>query len=213
MLGSRSTDVRGGIGGWHGRALIAGDQLPLSVGRAGERAEVRLCGLDLRPRPRIRAVLGPQHDHFPEDEVAAFFAGEYKVGPSADRMGMRLTGRPVRHSKGFDIPSDGIAPGAIQVPGNGQPVVLLADRQTTGGYPKIATVISADLPALSRLPIGARVGFEAVTVEEAEAARREHLAMLAGLKDKIVSVDEMVTDIAPRLHAYNLISGIVDAAA
>ena len=214
VLGSRSTDIRGGIGGWQGRALVAGDVLPLCCKRAGARAEVRLCGLDLRPPARIRAIPGPQHDHFPEDEVAAFFADEYRVGPSADRMGMQLTGRAIRHSKGFDIPSDGVAPGAIQVPGNGQPVVLLADRQTTGGYPKIATVISADLSALGRLPVGTLVGFEAVTVEIAEAARREHVAMLAALKEGIVSVDEATsTDIAPRLQACNLISGFVDAAA
>jgi biotin-dependent carboxylase-like uncharacterized protein len=212
VLGSVSTDIRGAIGGWRGRALVAGDQLPLSIGRAGARDEVRLDGLDLRPRARIRAVPGPQHDLFPAGEVEAFFAGEYMVGPSADRMAMRLTGRAIRHSKGFDIPSDGIAPGAIQVPGNGQPVVLLADRQTTGGYAKIATVISADLPALSRLPVGARVGFEAVTVEEAEAARREHLSVLATLKDKIVPVDVPAIDMAPRLQACNLISGFVDAA-
>ena len=88
-------------------------------------------------------------------------------------MAMRLTGRTIQHSRGFDIVSDGVAPGSIQVPGNGQPIVLLADRQTTGGYPKIATVISADLPALAQLPIGAKVSFEAVSVEAAEAARRE----------------------------------------
>ena len=213
VLGSLSTCIRGGIGGWQGRALKAGDRLPLCRTGAGDRGEVRLEGLDLAPPPRIRAIPGPQHDHFPDDEVAAFFAGEYTVGPSAARMGMRLTGRPIRPLRGFDIPSDGIAPGSIQVPGHGQPVVLLADRQTTGGYPKIATVISADLPALARLPIGARTGFEAVTVEAAAAARQEHVAALAALERSIVPVGDAATDLSPRLQEANLVSGVVNAAA
>jgi biotin-dependent carboxylase-like uncharacterized protein len=197
VLGSVATDIRGGMGGWQGRA----------------RAEVCLQGFSPRPRPRVRAIIGPQHDCFSDSEVAVFFSSEYTVGPSADRMGMRLTGRALRHARGFDIPSDGIAPGSIQVPGNGQPVVLLADRQTTGGYPKIATVISADLPALARLPIGAKVAFEAVTVEAAEAARREHMADLAAMADMIAPLRRPGADVVPQLHECNLISGVVDAAA
>jgi allophanate hydrolase subunit 2 len=98
------------------------------------------------------------------------------------------------------------------VPGSGQPIVLLADRQTTGGYPKIATVISADLPALARLPVGAKVHFEAVSVEAAEAARREHVADLEAIKDKIIPLSRSRADVAARLHDSNLISGIVSAA-
>jgi biotin-dependent carboxylase-like uncharacterized protein len=213
VLGSVATDIRGGMGGLEGRALRAGDWLPLRLERAGDRDEVSIEDLTLRPRPRVRAIIGPQQDCFPDSEVAAFFDSEYTVGPSADRMGMRLTGRALRHSRGFDIPSDGIAPGSIQIPGNGQPIVLLADRQTTGGYPKIATVISADLPALARLPIGAKIAFEAVTVEAAEAARRDHIAELAALKDRIVPLRPAASALEPRLHACNLVSGFVDAAA
>ena len=213
VLGSVATDIRSGLGGWQGRALAAGDRLPLRLARCGDRDDVCLEGFDTRPRPRIRAIAGPQHDCFAEREVAVFFDSEYTVGPSADRMGMQFTGRALRHRHGFDIPSDGIAPGSIQVPGNGQPVVLLADRQTTGGYPKIATVISADLPALARLPIGAKVTFEAITVEAAEAARREHAADLAAMKDAIVPLRGAGTHIVPQLNDCNLISGIVDAAA
>jgi len=128
-------------------------------------------------------------------------------------MGMRLTGRTIQHSRGFDIVSDAIAPGSIQVPGNGQPIVLLADRQTTGGYPKIATVISADLPALARLPIGAKVAFEAVTIEEAQAAHRDHVAALAAMKKRIVPLRRTGADIVPRLQECNLVSGFIDAAA
>ena len=213
VLGSVATDIRGGIGGWQGRALAAGDRLPLRQARAGERDEVCFDGLLVRPRPRVRVIKGPQDDHFPDREVAAFLASEYTVGPSADRMGMRLAGRTLQHSRGFDIASDAIAPGSIQVPGNGQPIVLLADRQTTGGYPKIATVISADLPALARLPVGAKVAFEAVTVEAAEAARRDHVAELAAMKDRIVPLRRTGADVVPRLHECNLVSGFIDAAA
>ena len=213
VLGSVSTYVRGGIGGWHGRALATGDRLPLRLAQAGDRGEVCLEGFTVRPRPRVRVIKGPQDDHFPDCEVAAFLDSEYTIGPSADRMGMRLTGRTLQHSRGFDIASDGIAPGSIQVPGNGQPIVLLADRQTTGGYPKIATVISADLPALARLPVGAKVAFEAVTVEAAEAARRAHVAELAAMQDRIVPLRRSGADIVPRLQECNLVSGVVDAAA
>jgi biotin-dependent carboxylase-like uncharacterized protein len=213
VLGSVATDIRSGIGGWRGRALAAGDRLPLRQARAGDRGEVCLDGSIVRARPRIRAIKGPQDDHFADSEVAAFFAREYTVGPSADRMGMRLAGRPIAHSRGFNIVSDAIAPGSIQVPGNGLPIVLLADRQTTGGYPKIATVISADLPALARLPVGAKVSFEAVTIEEAEAARREHVAWLAAVHDRIVPLRRDGDDLAPRLQECNLVSGFIDAAA
>ena len=213
VLGSVSTYIRGGMGGLQGRALMAGDCLPLRQSRAIERDEARIEGFNLTRPARIRAIVGPQQDYFSDDEIVAFFGHEYMVGPSADRMGMRLTGRPIQHSRSFDIPSDGIAPGSIQIPGNGQPIVLLADRQTTGGYPKIATVISADMAALSRFPIGSKIGFDAVTVEAAEAARRQHSAELAAINDMIVPVGGAFASITANLHAHNLISGVVDAAA
>ena len=100
-------------------------------------------------------------------------------------MGMRLDGPLLQHAKGFNIVSDGIGPGAIQVPGNGLPIVLLPDRQTTGGYPKVAAVISADLPALGRLTPGAKVAFQAVGIDEAEAARREMAACIADLEASV----------------------------
>jgi biotin-dependent carboxylase-like uncharacterized protein len=202
-----------GIGGWQGRALAAGDRQPLRQAHAAERGEVCLEGFSARPRPRVRVIIGPQDDHFSDGEVAAFLASEYTVGPSADRMGMRLTGRALKHSRGFDIASDGIAPGSIQVPGNGAPIVLLADRQTTGGYPKIATVISADLPALARLPVGSKVLFEAVTIEAAHAARREHAAELAAMRERILPLRRSGAEIAPLLQECNLVSGFIDAAA
>src|SRR5207248_9934205 len=104
-----------------------------------------------------------------------------------------------------------IAPGSIQVPGSGQPIVLLADRQTTGGYPKIATVVSADLAALGRVPIGASIAFERVTVEAAQALRRAYLAEIDGIAGRIVPLRWAGAEMAPRLYDTNLISGVVDA--
>jgi allophanate hydrolase subunit 2 len=128
-------------------------------------------------------------------------------------MGMRLEGTPIRHRRGFNIVSDAIATGSIQVPGSGQPIVLLADHQTTGGYPKIATVISADLPALGRLPIGAKVSFAAVTVEKAAAERRKLAAALDAIGDKLVRILPPSMAVTSRLLECNLISGVYDAAA
>ncbi|HWP24775.1 MAG TPA: biotin-dependent carboxyltransferase family protein [Xanthobacteraceae bacterium] len=211
VLGSRATYLRGGLGGWHGRALLAGDRLPLVRNRATERDEFRLAGVDLGTPARFRVVLGPQHDYFSDSAIADFFAGAYTVAAGSDRMGMRLDGPPIRHARGYDITSDAIAPGSIQVPGNGKPIVLLADRQTTGGYPKLATVISADLPALGRLPIGAKVAFEPVSIEEAVEARRTMLQQMRTLPTKLVPLTLSDTMIAARLQDANLISGIVDA--
>ena len=97
------------------------------------------------------------------------------------------------------------------MPGDGQPIVLLADRQTTGGYPKIATVISADLPALGRLPIGAKIAFEPVSVEAAQALRRVLFSDIERIGEKIVPIGRVATDMAPMLLDNNLISGVVDA--
>jgi len=211
VLGSVSTYIRGGFGGWQGRALAAGDRLPLVQNTAAERDEFRLDGLDLSAPERFRVIAGPQRDYFSTNTLARFFGSEYTVGAGSDRMGMRLDGRKIDHARGYNITSDAIAPGSIQVPGNGKPIVLLADRQTTGGYPKIATVISADLPALGRLPIGAKVSFEPVTIEAAVAARRELFAAMDALHDKIVPLNASRTVAASRLFDSNLISGIIDA--
>ena len=144
--------------------------------------------LDLAPPPRFRAILGPQDDHFAAREIAAFFDSEYLVSPGADRMGMRLDGYRLDHARHTTFVSDGIAPGSIQVPGNGQPIVLLVDRQTTGGYPKIATVISADMPALGRVPIGAKIAFEPVSMETAQELRRRFVAEIEGIGERIVPI-------------------------
>lgn len=124
-------------------------------------------------------------------------------------MGLRLEGAPLPHAKGYNIVSDGIPPGGIQVPGSGQPIVLLADRQTTGGYPKIATVISADLPALGRVQPGNVVRFKAVSVAEAQAVRRAMEVEIASFAGRLVTVRPEGVDLAT-LYEANLVSGVID---
>jgi biotin-dependent carboxylase-like uncharacterized protein len=210
VLGSQSTLARAGLGGFEGRALRAGDLLPLRQDQAADQPERRLPSLDLAPPRRFRVMLGPQDDYFSEKGKRTLLESAYTVSAASDRMGMRLEGSALEHYKGYNIVSDGIAPGSIQVPGNGLPIVLLADRQTTGGYPKIATVIAADLPALGRLAPGAQVAFAAVGIAEAEAEHRRLAARLAALPRQVVAVRASAIDAAALLGS-NLVSGVVSA--
>lgn len=210
FFGSRSTYVRGGFGGHEGRTLKEGDLVPVALASVPERDEVQLERLDLFPRTRIRVVLGPQDDYFTPEAIATFLSSDYTVTREADRMGLRLDGPVLAHAQGFNIVSDGIAPGAIQVPGNGLPIVLLADRQATGGYPKIATVASVDLAALGRVSPGAKLSFEAITVEAAQALRRNETAQMRELAGKLVPVRSSGPDLA-RLGSDNIVSGVVSA--
>ena len=184
FMGSLSTYARAGVGGFDGRKLAAGDALPLAREHAPPGDERKVgTPLDYGSGP-VRVVWGPQDDYFSARGRATFAGSEYRVSKEADRMGIRFEGPVIEHATpvdkgGADIISDGIAPGALQVPGAGLPIVLLADRQTVGGYPKIATVASVDLPRLGRLLPGQSVRFAAIPVEEAEALRRDQEARLA----------------------------------
>jgi biotin-dependent carboxylase-like uncharacterized protein len=211
VLGSVSTYVRGHIGGWQGRALAAGDALPLRRTNAGKRDEFRLEGLDLAQPSRFRVVLGPQNARFSDKSIRAFLDSEYTICPATDRMAMQLDGPALQHVGGHDIVSDGIALGSIQVPGHGRPVILMADRQTTGGYPKVATVISADLPALGRARIGAKISFQEATVEEARQLRRSLLREIEAIPNRMVPAQRTEDDITASLLSNNLISGIANA--
>jgi len=189
VLGSASTYVRGSIGGLEGRRLQAGDDVPLALDVASARRERKLeRSLDLALDQTIRVVSGPQADYFSEDALRTFLNSEYTVSPRADRMGYRLEGPPLTHVKGYDILSDGIVTGSVQVPGSGLPIVLMVDNQTTGGYPKIATVISADIPVVARRKPGRTLRFAAVDVRDAERLRREHEAAIAGIISRIETV-------------------------
>jgi len=178
-LGSRATYLRGRLGGHHGRALRKGDRLPLGPpvpARPGRIRGDRVPGY--AGEVQIRVVLGPQDDRFTERGVAAFLDGPYEMTPQSDRMGARLRGPLVEHTRGHDIVSDGIPLGGIQVVGDGQPIVLLVDRQSTGGYTKIATVCSLDIGRVAQLKPGQRLRFRRVTVAEAHAALRARGAEL-----------------------------------
>jgi biotin-dependent carboxylase-like uncharacterized protein len=211
-LGSSATYTRNRLGGFQGRALGAGDILPVCRNEADVRLELALGqpydpGLD---RP-IRVVLGPQQDYFTADAVNTFLSAAYRVSAQADRMGFRLDGPKLAHAKGYEVISDGIVAGAVQVPGSGQPIVMLADAQTTGGYAKIATVISADVPVLARRPPGAPVRFAAVTQAEAEHIRREQENDLRNRISRLQTMPEVAALDAAALEASNLIDGVISA--
>lgn len=171
VLGSKSTNLKCGIGGLNGRAIAAGDSIEL----VRETKSLLNEYLKELPRPHygeqveLRAVAGPQEDKFSENGIKAFYGGPYTVSAESDRMGYRLLGAEIESISGVDIISDGIALGSIQVTPKGMPMVLLADRQTTGGYAKIGTVISTDISKLAQCMPGARVSFKRITVEEAHA--------------------------------------------
>jgi biotin-dependent carboxylase-like uncharacterized protein len=178
-LGSRATYVRGQLGGLDGRALRKGDRLPLGASSRTGPAAVRAERIPAyASEPEIRVVLGPQDDRFTTRGIAAFLEGPYEMLPQSDRMGARLRGPFIEHACGHDIVSDGIPLGGIQVVGDGQPIVLLVDRQSTGGYTKIATVCSFDVGRVGQVKPGQRLRFRQVTVGESHAALRAREAEL-----------------------------------
>jgi len=171
VLGSRSTYVRGRLGGLGGRALRKDDRLALFLAAP---PPVRRARARARPafgdEPEIRVVLGPQADRFTPDGLRTFLGSAYEMLPQSDRMGARLRGPRIAHTAGHDILSDGIALGSIQVPGDGQPIALLVDRQSTGGYTKVATVCSFDIGRLGQVKPGHRLRFRAIELAEAQRA-------------------------------------------
>ena len=173
VLGSRATYLRGRLGGLGGRALRKDDRLTLfSAPTPPIRRAAASAIADLAVPPEIRVVLGPQADRFTDDGIAALLDGEYEMLPQSDRMGARLRGPRIAPARGHDIISDGIALGSIQVPGDGQPIALLVDRQSTGGYTKIATIGSFDIGRLGQVKPGHRLRFRAIDLAEAHRLLR-----------------------------------------
>lgn len=204
VLGSRSTYARAGFG----NLLREGMQLPAAP------ADLNAPELAVLPAPTfedgpIRVIPGPQREMFTAAAFATFISSDYTVTQEADRMGLRLSGPTLAHVAGADIVSDAVTPGAIQVPGDGRPIVLLADCQSVGGYAKIATVIAADLPRLGRLLPGNTLRFMPVNVEQACAALRaseDWLARaIAGLRPVATGVD------LDALYQCNLVDGVIHA--
>jgi len=188
VLGSRSTQLRGAFGGHEGRALRKGDVL-----RAGDCGAPRPTGFGLVP-PAIAMPLGvdgaaavrvlpaAEYEAFEPSSRDEFWAGEWKITSQSDRYGFRLAGEALRPIAPMEMRSHGIVPGVIQVPHNGQPIVQMRDAQPSGGYPKIGTVIEADLWRLGQAPIGSRIRFVETTWDEALAARDEIAGWLAELR-------------------------------
>ncbi|WP_024552412.1 5-oxoprolinase subunit PxpC [Franconibacter helveticus 513] len=173
VMNSYSTDLKAGFGGFHGRALRDGDELALLPSSHHFR-ETR----GVKPLfwgNRIRALPGPEYHEFSSSSQEAFWRAPWQLSPQSNRMGYRLNGQPLTRTTGRELASHGLMPGVVQVPHNGQPIVLMNDAQTTGGYPRIASVIDADLYKLAQLRLGEPIHFVQCTLEEALAAREDQL--------------------------------------
>ena len=142
-------------------------------------------------------VFGPQDDYFSEEAKKVFTTSEYVISSESDRMGFRLDGPKVEHLEGADIISDGIVFGSVQIPGHGNPIVMMADRQTTGGYTKIATVISADLPKVAQMGPGSKIKFEALSIEEAQDLFAENEKTFEEIKESIIKTKFNFIDSKP----------------
>nr|WP_287855073.1 biotin-dependent carboxyltransferase family protein [Klebsiella sp.] len=190
ILGSRATLTRASLGGLNGRAVAKGDRLPLAEKTVvGRRRCLHAYLTSLYSNGPLSVVMGPQQGAFTEASLLTFLHGRYRVSAHADRMGYRMVGPALAHLYGADMVSDAVVPGSIQVPGNGQPIIALHDRQTTGGYPKIATLIGADLPRVGQLRPGQSVAFRAITVSEGVARWRRLQEGIAACLQHIQSTE------------------------
>jgi len=216
VMGSSSTHSRSGFGGFNGHLIAAGDELPLAIdsqtlnGNQVSTQPQRLEVADYLTTDTIRVVWGTQADVFSEEVRDVLLQSDFCVSAQRDRMGARLStdAGSMAAKAGLSGVSDVVLIGDIQVAGDGVATVLLSDRQPTGGYPRIATVITADLDAISQMPTGQSFRFELVTAAEAVEALRNQKQMLDGLSSKLISVTRLPEDI-PDLLSYNLIDGVV----
>ena len=202
VMGSASTYIRAGIGGFEGRALQAGDELPFGVpsrqsthiiselrNRIGTREWVESdwsLNLDLVPKieetTTIRVIEGREIALFDEDSIGKFFSETFLITPQSDRMGYRLNGPQLKMTSEAELISEAVNFGTIQIPAGGQPIILLADRQTMGGYPKIAQVISTDFHKVAQLKPGDKIKFEKVSLEKAQKSFLERETYIKQLK-------------------------------
>ncbi len=189
VMGSRSTYSQGSLGGHEGRSLKPGDRISVLRKDAGSYPNSATIPRSLVPGRehdfRIRVVMGPQADAFTPEGIAVFFSSTYTVSQKSNRIGYRLQGPAVDHLKSADIISDGVTFGAVQITGDGLPVVLMADRGTTGGYTKIGAVISVDIGELAQTLPGDHITFQAVSVEEAHRLLSEREEALEKFKGHV----------------------------
>jgi biotin-dependent carboxylase-like uncharacterized protein len=206
MFGSLAVNARAGLGSPYPRPLQAGDQLQVA---AASGAVERAIDLPAATEGPIRVVMGPQDDEF-GDTTALFLDSEWKISATSDRMGYRLEGPVIKHLHGHNIVSDGTVNGSIQVPGNGAPIVLMPDRGTSGGYPKIATVITADFGRFAQTPAGRGFRFKAVSMTEAQAEARKFAELLRTLPGRVHDVQNSILDIEA-LQSANVAGAAVNA--
>jgi biotin-dependent carboxylase-like uncharacterized protein len=185
MFGSLAVNARAGLGSPYPRPLQAGDELQVAVASGAPERRIDLPVALVGP---IRVVMGPQDDEF-GDGLNLFLDSEWKISATSDRMGYRLEGPVIKHLHGHNIVSDGTVNGSIQVPGNGQPIVLMSDRGTSGGYPKIATVITADFGRFAQIPAGTGFRFKAIGIAEAQGEARQFAELLRSLSDRIRPIE------------------------
>lgn len=185
VMQSRSTYLKAGIGGFQGRKLRAGDTLQVAPVKGHISSGIRKIPGSMIPgygsEIPVRVIMGPEDDSFTPEGISCFLSNEYTVGSHSDRMGLRMQGPVIEHKNGADILSSGINFGSIQVAGEGQPIILMADRQPTGGYTRIAGVISADLPLVAQAKPGDRLRFQDVGVELAQRLIKERENEINGL--------------------------------
>lgn len=189
VMGSASTYTRGNIGGLKGRRLEKGDILFQKEAPSGSFYRVKEEYIPFYSNEEeIRIVPGPQHDYFSKEAFELFINSTYTITNESDRMGYRLDGPIIKAKERHDIITDGLLPGAVQIPGNGKPIIMLKDAQTTGGYAKIGTVISADLSKLAQLKPQDRIRFKAISLEEAHELLKEKEAVLNKISQAFVPV-------------------------
>jgi 5-oxoprolinase (ATP-hydrolysing) subunit C len=198
MFGSLAVNARAGLGSPYPRPLQAGDELQVAVASSASEKRIDLPAPVEGP---IRVVMGPQDDEFDAANKDLFLSSEWRISAMSDRMGYRLEGPAIKHLHGHNIVSDGTVNGSIQVPGMGQPIVLMPDRGTTGGYPKIATVISTDLGRFGQTQPGRGFRFKAVTMAEAQAEYRAFNELLQSLPGRVHDSNVLMLDIKALLSA------------
>lgn len=207
VMGSKSTFTRGKLGGHEGRKLVNEDEIKLGIrelSNSGGYLPSEFIPI-YNKEETIRVIMGPQDDYFTEDAIETFLNSKYTITSEADRMGYRLEGSKIIHKDGADIISDGMVFGSIQVPGHGSPIIMMADRATTGGYTKIATVITPDLPKLAQMAPGSSVNFIRITLKEAHEIYREYENKIKRIKD-IININRFEFR---RIRKFNLkIDGI-----
>ncbi len=169
VMGSKSTYLRAKIGGYHGRKIENGDEIAIKNSSTHEPRQLPTELLPIyRKHQVIRIIPGTEISNFDLTGLSTFLTSEYEVSNKNDRMGYRISGPPIQHKNGADIISSGITHGSIQVPGHGEPIIMMSDHQTVGGYTKIATVITVDLPLLAQMKTGDKISFKETTLEYAQ---------------------------------------------